>query len=637
MPTATDELRGASTARRREREHRARAFAPPPGLTVSQWADTHRILSATSPEPGRWRTARAPYLREILDACADPELERVVCMKSAQVGWTEALLNVIGYTIDQDPGPTLLLQPTGDAVKMFSKERLTPMLRDTPRLRGKVKASGRRDSENTLQTKIFPGGYLAMVGSNSAVGLRSRPIRRVLADEVDGYGVSAKSASKEGDPLSLAIKRTQNFWNRKICEGSTPTVKGASRIEADFALTDQRHYHVPCPHCGYYQPLRWGQLRYDKANLDDVWYVCGDISADGELVAGCGERITEDRKGWMLERGRWVPTHPGRRWAGFHVWAAYSPWASWSQLAREWQDAQGNPELLRVFVNTVLGESWEERQEQIAEASLVARREQYGSEVPAGVGVLTMGVDVQGDRLELDVWGFGVAEESWHIEHQTVWGDPARLDDVWAKLDLQLRRTWTREDGLAMKLSSVAVDSGGHHTDTVYRYCKARQGAHVWAVKGSSEPGHAPVSKPSKGNRIGALLFSLGTEAIKDTLFARLRVAAQGPGYVHLPWSVDEEWIQQLTAEVVRVHYKNKRPVRRYEKLPGRRNEALDCAVYAYAAFIISGLRERMGELVALLEKRAEKPAAPMPLQPIRPPRPPRLPRRGGFVNGWRS
>jgi len=639
MRTAVESLRGAAVALEHERIHRRTAFAPASRLTLSEWADQYRILGPTSPEPGKWRTARAPYLREILDACSDPTIERVVVEKSAQVGGTEVLLNFVGYIIDQEPSTTLAILPTGDAVKMWSKERLTPMLRETPRLRGRVKESGRRDSANTMHVKQFTGGYLAMVGSNSAVGLRSRPVRRILADEVDAYGVSARaSASKEGDPLSLAIKRTQNFWNRKIVENSTPTNRGASRIEEDFLESDQRHYHVPCPHCGYMQRLRWGNLDY-KTDPEHVVYRCGDLDEKtGELKAGCGAPITEDRKGWMLERGRWIAAYPGRRWAGFHVWAAYSPWSSWVQLVREWRAAQGNPELLRVFVNTVLGESWEERGEQVEHGALMARREQYPAEVPAGVGVLTVGVDVQADRLEVTVWGFGVAEESWVIQHETIHGDPARMDGPWPKLDLLLSRTWTRADGLAMRISSTAIDSGGHHTDTVYRYCKARRGMNVWAIKGSSEPGHAPVSKPTKGNRIGALLFMLGTEAIKDKLYAQLRVQAVGAGYVHLPWSVDEEWIQQLTAEVVRVHYKNKRPQRHYEKLPGRRNEALDCAVYAYAAFIISGLREKMNDLARLLDARAEagrQPAAPAPV-----PAPPTrrgTRRRSGWVESWRT
>lgn len=646
MPTAIESLGGAAAALARERSLRGHTFAPATRLTVSQWADRRRVLGPLSPEPGKWRTARTPYMREPMDTCSDPSVERVVFMSSVQVAKSEMLLNTIGWVIDEDPGPTLVLLPTGDAVKMFSKERLTPMLRDTPCLRGRVRESGRRDSGNTMHVKQFAGGFLAMVGSNSAVGLRSRPIRRVLADEVDAYGVSAKSASKEGDPLELAVKRTQNFWNRKIVEVSTPTTKGFSRIEADFLAGDQRHYEVPCPHCGHYQRLKWGNLTWPADNPDAVTYRCGEMHPEtGELLAGCGQPITEDRKGWMTERGRWVADQPGRAWASFHIWAAYSPWASWPAMVRQWQAAQGNAELLRVFVNTVLGESWEERGEHVEEGALMARREQYPAEVPAGVGVLTAGVDVQGDRLEVDVWGFGLAEEVWAVHHETIWGDPGQLGATgpWVKLDLLRMREWARADGLKMRIVGTAVDSGGHHTDTVYRYCKARQGQGVYAIKGSSEPGHAPVGKPSKGNRIGALLFGLGTEAIKDKLFSQLKVQNVGPGYVHLPWSVDEEWIHQLTAEVAIVHYSktSKRSVRRYEKLPGRRNEALDCAVYAYAAFIISGLRERMADLCRLLEERAQptpEPPPPTAPQPHWNQRPggPRLPRRGGWVNGWR-
>jgi phage terminase large subunit GpA-like protein len=583
-----------------------KTFAAPPILTGSQWADKYRMLVPPAPEPGHWRTTRTPYLREILDAACDPAIERIVVMKSAGVGYTEGVLgNVIGYHIDQDPAAMLVMLPGGDEAEGWSKENLTPLLVGTPQLHGKVIESERRNSQNTLRLKQFPGGFLAILGSNSAAGLRRRRARILMADEVDGYGTSAKGKHKEGDPLSLAMKRLEGYWNRKVIEGSTPTVKGASRIEADYEISDQRRYFVPCPHCGHRQTLKWSQMRFerDKAGIvSDVQYQCGDIDAEGELLAGCGELIGEQHKADMVEKGEWVALHPGRPIRGYRIWAAYSLLGSWRRIAEEWFAAQGDVLQLQVFVNTVLGETWEERGEHIEHGALLARCEEYPLEVPAGVAVLTMGVDVQGDRLELSVFGEGLDSESWLIKHEVLWGDPGR-PDVWGKLDLVRERQWMVEGGRpSLIISCTAVDSGGHHTSEVTDYCTARWMKAVFSIKGSSEPGHMAVTPPSKPTRDGKRKpFMLGTEAIKDVLFARIRVTARGPGYMHFPKDVGLEYFEGLTSEVGRTRYINKRPVRKYERLSGRRAEPLDCAVYAYAALLISGLRDRIPQII---EKR---------------------------------
>lgn len=638
-PTATDELRGHLVAPL-ERRLRLRAFAPPPRLTVSAWADRHRIISPEKnpTEHGRWHTTRTPYLKEIMDACTNPAVERVVFMKSARVGGTEVLNNIIGYHMDQAPCPILVLQPTVEDAKEWSKEDFAPMLRDTECLRGVVTESGRRDSRNTIQLKMFPGGYIAVVGSNSARGFRRRSIRIVAADEIDGYTSSARGGKhREGDPLALAIRRTQNVWNRLIYETSTPLIKGQSRIERDYEHSDQRRYYVPCPHCAYRQTLKWKNFRWQNRDPQTTVYVCGEIDTHGELLAGCGQPIPEEHKTWMVEHGEWRATQPDHLWRGYHIWTAYSLLTTWPRMVGEFLDAKDDVQALQAFVNTVLGETWEEKGEKVEPSVLAARREAYpaGAEVPAGVGLLTAGVDVQGDRLEYSVWGWGAEEEAWLVKHETLWGDPVRKE-VWRELDLVLARVWTHETGATLTIRAACIDSGGHHTDQVYRYCHARRGRGVFATKGVSQPGSAPVGAPGLVANKTIRLFPLGTDTIKDSLYARLRLDTQGPRYIHFPF-VDEEYFRQLTAERVFLRYSRGRPVRRYEKVY-ERNETLDCFVLSYAALLILGpVREQLAKLVAQLgaKRPATGPPAPQSLaqqklQTLRRPS-----KKGGWAKGW--
>lgn len=620
----------------RDREHgiRVRVCAPPPVLTLSEWADHYRILSrVASAEPGRWRTDRAPYQRGIMDACSDPTIERVVIMKPAQVGYTEMLCNVVGFYVDQDPAPILAVQPTLDMARAWSTDRLRPMLRESPRLKGKVRESSRRHSGDTLLHKEFPGGHLTIVGANSPSGLASRPIRVALFDEVDRYPVSAGA---EGDPVTLGIKRTATFWNRKIILGSTPTLKGMSRIEAAFAESDQRRFHVPCPACGHPQVLTWRNLKWDDGQPDTAAYAC----------AGCGVLIGEDQKIWMLERGVWIAENPGHRTAGFHLSALVSPWARWGELAREWLDCQQDMSRLQVFVNTVLGETWEDRGGALEPLSLEARAESYAAEVPEGVGVLTAGVDVQDARLELSIVGWGHGEEAWLIRHQILHGDPSTRAP-WDALDAVLSGTFTHVSGTNLRLSTVCVDSG-HHSTPVYDFCRPRFARRVYACKGSSTPG-APLAprRPSRNNKGRVPLFLIGTESAKDVLYGMLRTTVPGPKYLHTPAGLDAEWYVQVTAERAVRRQVNGRWVRHYELPRGVRNEALDCLVYALAALHLSPEgRNRLGVLAAQLAgvapvgrgngaPEASAPPAlegPMPSPRLRPTS--RGPKRGGWLKG---
>lgn len=380
----------------------ADVLAPPPDLTVSEWADQNaRLSSESAAEKGEWRTDRAPYQRAIMDAVSPSDrAETVVLMCAAQMGKTTMMAHFIGYIIDLDPGPVLLVQPREVDAEAFSKDRLAPMLRDTPCLRGKVAEARSRDSNNTILHKKFLGGSITLAAASSPAGLAMRSIRYCLLDEVDRYPASAGS---EGDPVNLAITRTANFWNRKIVLCSTPTIKGASRIEAAWLESNQQSYWVPCPHCGEFQVLRWDNLVWPKGEPGKAEYRCEH----------CAKLIGDWQKHWMLKHGEWRAAHPERETAGFRINGLYSPWRKWGALARKFLADRRSPETLREFVNTVLAEPWDDEAETSVDiVTVMARREHYRAPAPYGVAVLTAGVDVQKDRLELELVGWGRGEES---------------------------------------------------------------------------------------------------------------------------------------------------------------------------------------------------------------------------------
>lgn len=612
LPTVT----GHRHLRRVEREVRARIFAAQPNLTCSEWAETERYVSAehNPEEPGPWRNRRVPYLTEIMDSLSNPRVERVVFKKSGRVGGTEVLNNFLGYVIHLRPRSTMVVLPTVDEAKGWSKETLDPMLRDTRCLRGRVRDSdsGRRAKGSTIQVKLFAGGrgLLAIMGSNAAAGLRRRSIANVLCSEVDGFALEAKGGTaKEGDPLALAIRRSQNVRSRKIYLESTPTEKGVSRISREHERSDQREYFVPCPHCGYMQTLKWGNLEWQERDASTVVYQCGDFKhdADGSITrtTGCGRSIEEHHKNVMLERGEWRARFPDRTVRGYFIWAGYSPFVTWQRLVEEWINAQGDRRALKAFVNTVLGEEWEDTEMQLDHQVLAARRTRWAAEVPSPVGLLTCGVDVQGDRLEASVWGWAHEEQAYVIKHEVFVGNPVEAD-VWNRLDLLLGRGFDHESGAKVRISATCVDSGGHHTDEVYGFCQARRRLNVFSIKGISVAGAQAVGKMSAiANWPGLRHFPLGTDALKDSLFARLAVLSAGPRHVHFPWDLSEDYFQQLASETARIRYINRRPVRRWELRAGHRNEALDCAVYALAALYILGptARASLGELAERLQR----------------------------------
>lgn len=564
----------------------ANSVEPMPTMTVSEWADRNRVLPPTSAEPGRWRTSRTPYLRAVMDALSSSSLyERVVLMKGSQTGGTEAGLNWLGYIVHNAPGIAMLVQPSLDMVRRNTTVRIDPLIETTPALRDLVAPPRSRDAGNSLFRKTFPGGQLVMTGANSPVGLGSTPVRYLFLDEVDGY---PGDADGEGDPVDLAIQRTATFrGRRKIFMVSTPTLKGYSRIEAAFLESDQRHYHVPCLHCGDMAPITWARIRWPEGRRDQAHLVC----------EACGGVHQEHDKPRLLEAGEWRATAPGDgRTAGFHLSALYSPWETWAEIALDHGRVRKDPPRLQVWVNTKLGESWEDQAgEVVATEPLMARREEWGAVLPEGVAVITAGVDVQGDRLELHVIGWGRDEESWSVDYRVIWGDPSG-PRVWADLDTALAVTYPHARAVAdMTIRAVAVDTGGQHTKAAYEYCRTRLHRRIWGIKGRGGPG-IPLwpRRPSRAK--GKVpLFVIGVDAAKDALFARLRLAEPGPGYMHFPAERDAEFFRQLTAERVVTRFERGRPIRLWQpRREGERNEALDTTVYAMAALhglISMGLR----------------------------------------------
>lgn len=515
-----------------------------------------------------------------MDAYNNKRVSVIVVMSSAQVGKTEIVNNIVGYIVDKNPGPVLLLQPTLEMATAWSKDRLAPMLRDTPALFGKVQDARARDSGNTLLHKTFLGGHLTMAGANSPASLASRPIRDVLCDEVDRYPVSAGT---EGDPVNLAKKRSTTFPNRKLILTSTPTVKGASRIESAYEESRQGKFFVPCPHCETYQSLKWANVQWTDKELAS--YACD--------VHGCV--IEEKDKGRMVARGEWrfkvdladgevewvAEMNPKNGKVGFHVNELYSTWRTWEEIKVDFLSAKGNSETLKTWVNTTLGETFEEEGVTSDPHILYQRREDYT--IPDAVKVLTIGIDVQGDRLEYEIVGWGEGRENWGVKYGILMGDPDH-SEVWSELTTVLKSTYRNENDLPMTISAGCIDSGGHHTQIVYNYCKGRPIARLYAIKGMAGEGRA-IANPRDviGYPHKRKVIIIGVDTAKATMLGSLNQIEVGEGYSHFPMSYDEEFFHQITAEKLVTKFVKGFPRKEWVKTRAR-NEACDNRAYNYAA-----------------------------------------------------
>lgn len=565
---------------------------PDPLLNISEWADKYRVLSQkASAEPGKWRTSRTPYLKEIMD-CLSPYsgIERVVFMKGAQIGGTEVGNNFLGYIVHLSPGPVMLVMPTVDGAKRTSKTRIDPMFAAIPELKGVISDRRSKDTSNTTLMKEFQGGVLVLTGANSAIGLRSMPVRYIFLDEIDAYKGDVEG---EGDPVNLAIKRTSTFNRRKIFMVSTPTIQSVSRIEYEYEQSDQRHYMLPCPYCNKRQLLKWKQIHWENDDPQTAVYIC----------EYCGGIIEEHHKTWMLENGIWEKSNPSSKIAGFHLSSLYSPvgWFSWADAVKQFLDAKNKDNLLKVWVNTVLGETWLEKGEAPEWQVLFDKREDYRQElVPSGGLFLTAGADVQKDRIECEVVAWGRNRESWSVGYFIINGDTAR-EDVWNELTDFSRRYFEHSSGAMLPISRFAIDSG-FATQQVYNWVRKQPLNFAMAVKGT-DSGVTPLGLPTKVDlningkklRRGAKVWAVGTSILKSELYQFLRLTQNEDesfpaGYCHFP-KYDSEYFKQLTAEqlvtkIVRGYQK-----REWQKTR-ERNEALDCRVYARAASIGFGIEQ---------------------------------------------
>lgn len=610
----------------------ALAFAdgvrPEKELLVSEWADTYRIMGKTSPEPGPWDTARVPYTREIMDnfSPASP-VEMTVLMKAAQGAGTEVILNAIGAVCAQFTGDVLFVSPTLPVAKKLSK-RFADMVEATPSLRDKV---GATQASTTIYSKPYAGGTVFFAGANSAAGLRSDPIRFLTLDEIDGY---PSDVQKEGNAIDLALARTDAFRNRKVLMVSTPTNLGASNIHTHFLAGDQRFYFVPCPNCKHEQKLIWyagkdipGGIRWPKGEPSKVYYEC----------ASCQFPIPQFRRTWMLDNGHWEPAAPNNgagRVRSYQISKLYYPhgWpgADWANMAAKWESVHRDPVRLKTFVNLSLGEPWEDKNTQKADShSLMGRREGYGSgragddPMPEGIAVVTAGVDVQQNRLEIEVVGWGHDQESWSLGDIVLPGDTAK-PAVWEDLDRILLEDYESENGIRFPIKAVCVDTH-FNAEIATGFCAARFHRRVWAIQGKA--GKYPVwkSTPGKSKYSNRPVFTIGVDNAKEAIYARLNIAEPGPGYCHFPSDRDRDYFDQLTAETrVPVYGPSGMKWVWKKKNLGDRNEKLDIRVYAYAALeslVASGLRlnYEVARIRATVQRNIEG-AGAGPVPPIAPP-----------------
>jgi phage terminase large subunit GpA-like protein len=635
-----------------------RSVAPPPLMTVSQWSDAYRIV-ARSARPGLWSTDYTPYLREPMDAYTDDRIEVICLMFGVQLGKSAMIENMMGYSVDADPSPMFMVHPDDNSISDFSQEKLMPMISETPRLKALVKLPKPGQSGSTERKKSFPGGYIGLVSANSPASLRARSVRRIFFDEADAYPTSSKG---EGDPILLGQKRTSSYPNRKIVITSTPTNQGRSRVEKSFLRGDQRRWYVPCkdPECGVREPFKWSNIKWSK-------------DADGEPLAAtacyvcehCGTVHTDADKVAMNAGGLWVPTAKPKdiKVRSYHLSEIASPWRTFEEIVRSFLEAKDSVELLRAWTNTTLGETWKDRSEQVDWEILQKRAEPYPVlRAPRGVRIITAGVDVQHNRLAVSIWGYGRREESWLLFHTEIFGDVDQ-PEVWEELDDLRRRTIPSERGKDLIVMACAVDSSdGAKMNAVYNYCRGKRPQGVFPIKGSSIATSPVIGTGSKqdvdwkGKKYahGVEMYIVGGHIIRSTLYARMANAVAGSaGYVHFPTAISEDYFKQLCADKYVTTVSKGLPVSKW--VTDGRNEAIDCAVYAYAAAYLAGLPsanwDKLDKLVdpegyeeaqklALETDSTDTPTTTEPGAPVPEPKPPTPPVRKGprvIKSGWNT
>ena len=595
---------------------------PPPRLKVSEWAEAHRYISGDySAQPGRYSLDIVPYAREPMDCANDETVRMVVLMWAAQTTKTTSVENVLWYHATQDPCPILMVQPTVEMAQTWSKQKAVPTIRDSPILHGLISEAKARYSGNTIQLKNFPGGSLAIVGANSPSGLASRSCRVVLLDEVDRF---PSSAGTEGDPVALAIKRMESFFNGVCFLTSTPTVKGLSRIEDAYEQTDKRQWFVPCETCGTYQTMVWAGLRWPPKDPANAWYQCEK----------CEAHWTDVQRVAAIRAGEWRPTAPFNGQRGYFLSGLYSPFKAkrgfvnrLHQMAVDFLESRGNPEQEKTWTNTFMAETWAAPSEKIDPVPLMARTEKYTPDtLPAGVLMVVAGADVQKDRIEMEWLGVGMNDETWGIEVMKTYGDTEK-PDTWQRFGNAVSRMFKRDDDVMLQPVAVAIDF--HYKPSVVKNFCGRAGTKARLIPvigiGATQP-HMTFMRRSKD----FVHYTIATDQAKDTIFQRLHIDEVGPRYCQFPmgYGYDENWFKQLTCEqaVERAHLGFKKRV--YEKQKWQANEALDMRVYSLAAIDI--LAPQYEQVKLSLVKTGDKPK-PAPARPSFVGG-----RRAGFVNSWR-
>ncbi|ANL47959.1 phage terminase large subunit GpA protein [Rhizobium phaseoli] len=569
------------------RRRALRALVPPPRLRLSDWIETHmRLPEAVSALPGR--VTLWPYQREIADAISDPELERVTLVKPVRVGFTTLLTGALASYVANEPSPILALLPTEADCRDYVVSDLEPIFEATPALRGLLSAEADETGRNTLLSRRFAGGSLKIVAAKSPRNLRRHNVRVLLIDEAD-----AMEPGVEGSPITLAERRTLSFANRKIILGSTPTIEETSNVLRSYARSDRRIFEVPCPECGHCHEITWADIQWPEGEPERAHYVCPE----------CGSVVEERHKAAMVEGGRWRATAPHvRGHAGFRLNALVSTLAnaSWGKLASEFVEAKKSPDTLQVFVNTILAQGWREAAEEIDEAALAARAEPLGLDaMPPDVLVITAGVDVQRDRLEIVFLGWS-RDEVFVLGQSVIYGDPMG-DDVWSELDDALRTVWKHPKGGIVRVDAAGVDAGdGETMDRVIAFTRARMARRIYALKGAT--GNRPSIRASDTK--GTKLFIVGVDGLKGQLTSRLTRGRT----VRFSDRLEARFYEELASERLIMRYVRGAAVRLWERIPGRRAESLDCVIYGMAVrnLVTANLDRREEEVAsAAMPKKA--------------------------------
>lgn len=637
-------------------------IASAPALDALEWAEEHRQLTSVgSRARGGYSSDLTPYVRGVHEALSDIcPAPKVVVMKAAQLGFTDVALNWLGWTIHLSPCGFFYVLPSKDGAEFFSRQRVEPMLDSCEVLRERIGERKSRDASNSTLVKTFPDGILRLIGANSGAGFRNFTARRGVFDDLDGF---PQEVGEEGDPLKLGERAVRTFGDiAKLLYVSTPTIEGRSRIAKEFARSDRSFYFVACPSCGDSSPMAFREgskfipharkwLVWDRDEPDSVRLLC----------SACGTLHDESIKRALLAGGQWIAQRPDRSHLsrGFHLSAMYAPpgWAPrWADLVREFLDAADDQAKLRAFVNTMLGETWLERFDPPPWEDLYRQREHYPvGTVPDGVHVLTCGIDVQGDRIELEVVGWGPGLESWSIEYVVL---PGKVEepDVWADLDLFLQKTWAGSNGRAFRLHGVAIDSSAY-SQTVCAWARRQNLARVFAIKGGKATGLIGAAQPvdpqlkagssakrRRAAKRGLAVWIVNVDDAKGELYSWLRLKppldleteSYKPGYAHFP-EYGHEHFKGLTAE--QLEAKTVAGVKRYRwRKHYQRNEQLDCRVYARAALALRRVDQwKPADWTRALREIGSSTSAPAPRPPTRPPTSgrPGFFERGGRGSGW--